>query len=194
MSAADCLVLLKNGFVVKIVVHQPMEKKMLVQVFRKKRRILQLTLQVEGREYYESFWNAAEGYAFPSKRLFYIFLCSLQVPNVYSQVTRSLTVNHLYRLHDFCRTVKQKMNKYAVVEFVKDKNMETIPSRWLRNDNLVAYWPPVKTTLHFRTYVTDCTEPEQTKWALASVRMLQTAGEIFLIFCTFLHIDINCKA
>ena len=66
-----------------------------------------------------------------------------------------------------------KMKKYAIVEFVNDRSVETIPACWLTNNNCASYWPPSKSVQRFKKYVADLTAPDTNKWELCSVRVLK---------------------
>lgn len=70
----------------------------------------------------------------------------------------------------------EQIKKYAVVEFVNDESVETIPTCWLTNDNSAAYWPPCKTVQRFKKFVTERTTPDKTSWELCSVRVMKLAG------------------
>jgi hypothetical protein len=71
----------------------------------------------------------------------------------------------------------ETMKKYAIVEFVNDQSVETIPACWLTNDGSASYWPPCKTVHSFKKYVADLTTPDRNKWELCSVRVLKFAGK-----------------
>jgi hypothetical protein len=73
-----------------------------------------------------------------------------------------------------------KMKKYAIVEFVNDQSVETIPSSWLTNNNSASYWPPCKSVQSFKKHVSELTAPDMRKWELCSVRVLKFAGNYSL--------------
>jgi len=69
-----------------------------------------------------------------------------------------------------------QLKKYCVVEFTAEKSVEAIPSCWIDESQLNAYWPKFRTPAQFRKFVAETALPDKRTWELCSIRIIKTTG------------------
>lgn len=84
------------------------------------------------------------------------------------------------------------MQKYSIVEFIEENNVEIILSSWISSNNKTALWPKNITPAFLRRHLKNSTVPSD-DWSSVNIRVLGHTGIFFIFLLAIFIFILNCS-